>query len=191
MDRTSGIFVLIDGGAPGVQLGASDAHQTASRVQPERMGIIFNCPMNHIAGQTVLAGQHRHTTVFQAAEPALGCGPECTVLIESQLVDMALAQPVGGCVGCENVAVTPIGNATQKEPNPNTALQWIGGQNTCIVFMSQSGPGNLLNLTASTQLKETGLRVVDPKIPSFVLNYGKHSSAAGNAAYRIKAVVLQ
>src|SRR5262249_9821599 len=57
--------------------------------------------------------------------------------------------------------------------------------------MSQRGPRDLLNFTARKQLKETELLVVDPKIPRLVLNNGKHTPAAGNAAYRIEAVILQ
>src|SRR5262249_53525460 len=78
-----------------------------------------------------------------------------------------------------------------KEPNPYAALQWISGQNTGVIFMSQRCPGNLLHLAVTIQFKKTELLVVDPKISSFVLNYGKHSSAARNAAYRIKAVILK
>src|SRR5262245_48175295 len=69
-------------------------------------------------------------------------------------------------------------------------MQRIGGKNTGVILMSQSGPGNLLNLTPA-QMKKTKRLVVDPKIPRLVLDEGKHSSAAGNAAYRIKAVILQ
>src|SRR5262249_47768251 len=51
--------------------------------------------------------------------------------------------------------------------------------------------GNLLNLTATKQFKKTEQLVVDPKIPRLVLDDGKHSSAAGNAAHHIKAVILK
>src|SRR5262249_17963499 len=104
---------------------------------------------------------------------------------------MALAQPVGGWEGCADLTVSETGDATQKEPNPDAPLHRISGQNTGVILMSQRGPRDLLNFTARKQLKETELLVVDPKIPRLVLNNGKHTPAAGNAAYRIKAVILK
>jgi hypothetical protein len=87
---------FIDYSGPGVEFGARNAHQTARRVQPERLGIIFHDPMNSVAGQSVLAGKRGNLAVFHSAEPALRGSPKRTVPIESKLVDAALAQPVCG-----------------------------------------------------------------------------------------------
>src|SRR5258705_13111669 len=93
--------------------------------------------------------------VFQAAEPALSCGPERTFLIHSQVVDPALAQPVGACIRCANLTVNEIGNSTEMESKPQAALQWVGSQSTGMILMSQFGPRNLLNLTPADQMKKT------------------------------------
>src|SRR5262249_36207471 len=40
---------------PRVQLGACNAHETAGGVQPERVSVVFQCPVNPITGQSILA----------------------------------------------------------------------------------------------------------------------------------------
>src|ERR1044071_4891562 len=69
-------------------------------------------------------------------------------------------------------------------------MQRISGQRTDMVFMSQRGPGNLLNLTSAQHMKKAERFVGDPQIPRRVLRDGKHV-AAGNTAYGSEAAILQ
>src|SRR5208337_5050800 len=52
---------------PGVQFGTRNPHQAARHVQPEGMIVVFDRPLNGIAGQTVLAGKSRDAAVFHSA----------------------------------------------------------------------------------------------------------------------------
>src|SRR5581483_8197818 len=111
------------------------------------MGVVFHRPMNRIAGQSVLAGQRHNMAVLQSAESAVGGGPERAVLIESQLVDTPPAKPVGGCIRCADLVVGEVGDAAEMKSNPQPALRRVGDQSTGMVFMSQRGPRDALNLT--------------------------------------------
>src|SRR5262249_25803400 len=55
---------------PGIQLRAQNAPQAAGHIQPERVSLVFQRPLNRIAGQPVVASQRGEAAVFQAAEPA-------------------------------------------------------------------------------------------------------------------------
>src|SRR6266404_782869 len=129
-------------------------------------------------------------TVFQAAEPALSSGPQRAFLIHSQVVDTALAQSVGACVRCAYVTINEISDTTKMKSKPQAALQWISGRSSGMVLMSQCRPGNLLDLTPSDQMKETGLLVDDPQTPRFVLNDRKLVSS-GKTLYRNKSAILE
>src|SRR6266403_6085070 len=118
LDEPLRIFVFVNGGDPTFQLVARDAHQAAGRVQPEGMVVVFHPPMDRIAGQSILAGQSCNTAVFQPAEPALGGGPQRTLLIESKVVDTSLAQPVGGRVRRADPTVPEIGDTTVMKSKP-------------------------------------------------------------------------
>ncbi len=74
--------------------------------------------MNRIAGQSVLAGQRGNAAVLEAAEPALGGGPERTFAIESKVVDAPLAKPVGGCVRRADLTVLIMHHAALHESDP-------------------------------------------------------------------------
>ena len=85
-------------GGPGVQLRPANTHETTSRVKPDRISVIFHHPVNRIAGQSVLARKRENAAIFDAAQPALSCGPECAVPIDVETADLALSQPFGACV---------------------------------------------------------------------------------------------
>ena len=106
-------------GRPRVQLGPGNAHQAAGHVQPERMVVVFHRPSERVSqGNPFLLVKRGDTAVFHPAQPALGCGPERTVLIELKAVDAALAQPVGGCVRCADLTVLEIRHATVTKSKP-------------------------------------------------------------------------
>lgn len=64
--------------------------------------------MNGIAGQSVLARQRGKMAVFESTQAAIGGGPKRTAGIESQVVDTALAQAIGGYVRCPYLTVTEV-----------------------------------------------------------------------------------
>src|SRR5262245_1169199 len=101
---------------------------------------------------------------------------------------MTLAQAVGGCIRCADLTVPEIGNAAQKEPEPQTALHRITRQNTGMVLMSQPSPRNLFDLVSRGYTKETVILIGDAHIPGVILGDTMHRSA-GNSAYGDKAVV--
>src|ERR1700742_463047 len=131
------VIILVDSGGPGVQLGATNAHQTTGHVQPERMIVVFDDPMNHITRQSVLVCHRGHAAIFQAAEPALSGYPKPTVPVESKVVDAPFAQPVRGRVGRADLTILEIGNATVMKSKPQASLRLVGDDGASVVFMSQ------------------------------------------------------
>ena len=98
-------------GDPRVQVAACDAHEAAGHVQPERMRLVFDDPIDGIAGQPVLAGNRRRMTVLQPAQTGLRRDPERTVPIELKTVDATRPQPIGICERRAQLAILEIGQA--------------------------------------------------------------------------------
>src|SRR5262249_33301502 len=105
-------------------------------LQPERLGIVFNRPMNRIAGQSVLTRHCGDASVLQPAEPPFGSCPERTIPIESKIVYAALAQPLGGGVRSTDLAVLKICRAALKESKPQATALTIGDKSRGRVLMS-------------------------------------------------------
>ena len=96
-------------GDPRVQFGPRDAHQAAGRVQPERTIVVLYRPVNRVAGQTIPACERSDAAVFKPAKAALlGCGPQRPIPIELKTGDMALAQPISGCVRRADLTILEI-----------------------------------------------------------------------------------
>src|SRR3974390_2512228 len=79
---------------PGLRLGVPNAHQSAGHGQPQGMVVIFYRPMDFVARQPVLAAQRGSMSVFQAAQPALGRGPQRSVSVDAQVADRAFSKAV-------------------------------------------------------------------------------------------------
>ena len=82
------------------------------------MGIVFHHPVNRIARQSVLAAQRGNTAVFHLAQPAVSCNPERAVRIDVETVDMSIAQPFDACIGCADVSILEIDDATLTKSKP-------------------------------------------------------------------------
>jgi hypothetical protein len=91
------------------------------------MIVVLDNPMHRVARQAVLAGQRGDPAVFQAAQAALCGGPERAVRIESKAGNLPIAQPVGGGIRSAYLAIAEIGNATEKESNPQATLRRVAG----------------------------------------------------------------
>ena len=82
------------------------------------MDVILPHPVNRIAGQSVLAGERENTAVFDAAQPAVCCGPESTVPIDIEIADRTLGQPLGACVRRAELTVLEISYSTITKSKP-------------------------------------------------------------------------
>src|SRR5215469_7983766 len=67
---------------PPVQLGPGDAHQAASRVQPEEMVAVLQHPVNDIAWQSVRAGKPEGMAAPDEVQTPACCRPNRPVIIE-------------------------------------------------------------------------------------------------------------
>src|SRR5215813_8854649 len=81
-------------GHPTIELRTRNAHQSAGHVQPNRMVIVFNRPVDGVARQSVSSGERGDTTILQAAESALSGSPKCAILVGSKIKDRASAKAV-------------------------------------------------------------------------------------------------
>src|SRR6185369_6815633 len=145
--------------------------------------------MHTVAWQSVPAGQGGNSSVLQPAEPVFRSDPECAVLSGSQVVHTTASQPLGCCVrGLDPVAAV-IGDAAEKETEPQTTARGIRGHRSAGIVMTEFGPWDLLDHTLTTYLKKTGMLVSDPQISSNVLcdtsGYSRH------VGYRNKAVIFK
>src|SRR5262245_30357015 len=95
-----------------------NSYQTAGHVEPDIVGVVFYRPMNRVAGQSVVPGQGRHTSVLHPAQPAFGGRPQRTVRIESKVRDKALAETVGSRIRCANPTVSHGRETAVVEPKP-------------------------------------------------------------------------
>src|SRR3712207_7505206 len=84
-------------------------YTTLFRSQPERTRVVLHRPVNRIAGQAVPAVQRGGAAVVQTAESAVGGDPERAFRVESQVVDAAPAEPVGGRVRRAHLVVREVG----------------------------------------------------------------------------------
>src|SRR4029450_7276199 len=75
------LYRLLWIGGPGVQVRPGDPHQTTSRVERGRTGVILHQPVNHVAWQSVPDRERQNVAVFDAAQSAISCGPERTARI--------------------------------------------------------------------------------------------------------------
>src|ERR1700687_424747 len=104
-----------------VQLRRGDAYEPADHVQPDRMVVVFQAPVHRIAGKSVPGGQSDDTSILHMTESALHGDPQRTVPVESEVVDTAFGQTVGGHVRCADLTVLDVRHAALK-PKPQAAL---------------------------------------------------------------------
>src|SRR5262249_34567933 len=141
------------GDGPCVQFGARKAYQTADRVQPERMVLVFPSPMNGIAGQSVFAVPRCHAAILQPAEPALGGDPQGSIRAESQLIDAAAAEPAAlSRERFANAAISEIRDASLLKPNPQATAHRINRESQRRIVMPQFGPCSRVDLAGLPQL---------------------------------------
>ena len=119
------LYRLLWIGGPGVQVRPADAHQTASRVKPDRISVIFHHPVNHVAWQSVPARERLNAAGFDAAQSAISCGPERTARIRVEAANHSLSQPFGGCVRGADLTVVEMSHATVTKAKPYTTLPSI------------------------------------------------------------------
>ena len=99
-------------GDPRVHFAARDAHQTAGRVQPERVVVVLYRPVNRVAGQAVFGGERCDAATLDPAQAALlGCGPQRPICGEFKTGNMALSQPLSGGVRRADLAILEIQHA--------------------------------------------------------------------------------
>jgi len=79
---TRGAHVLSGISDPAVQLRSSDAHQAASRIQPEEMVAVLQHPVEVIARQSVRAGKPVGMAAPDKIESAASRRPNRAVIIE-------------------------------------------------------------------------------------------------------------
>jgi hypothetical protein len=82
------------------------------------MGVVLHHPVNHVAGQSVLAGEREDAAVFDAAQSAVGRGPERAAPIRVEAADGSLSQPFGASVRGAELTVLEISNATVSKTKP-------------------------------------------------------------------------
>src|SRR4029450_6565451 len=119
------LYRLLWIGGPGVQLRPGDPHQTTSRVEPDRAGVILHHPVNRVAWQSVPARERENATVFDAAQSAVSCRPERTARIRVEAANHSLSQPFRGCVRGADLPVVEICNATVTKAKPYATLPSI------------------------------------------------------------------
>jgi hypothetical protein len=154
--------------------------------------VIFHHPVHRVARQSILAGQGGNAPVLQSAQPAfLGGDPKRAVVIEMKAADPSGAEPIGGCVRLAHLAVLEISDAAQKKSNPYAAFSWISGQNTGVVLVSQSLPGDLIECISCLHVKKPKTLMCEPQVAGPVLGDGKHHGTLGDVAKRDKAPAIQ
>ena len=79
-------------------------------------------------GNPFLLVNRDDTSIPDMAESALHRDPERTVPVESEVIDAAFGQAVGGHVRCADLTVLDVRHATLK-PKPQTALPLVRKQN--------------------------------------------------------------
>src|SRR5262249_20584066 len=67
-----------------VQFRRSNAYETAGRVQPHRMIVVFQAPVHGVAGQSVPAAHRNDMPVLHMAEAGFHGDPERTGLVEPE-----------------------------------------------------------------------------------------------------------
>src|ERR1700758_107678 len=82
LNRRGRTLSFIYSGSPCIELGAFDSYQTARRIEPKRVVVTFNTPVNLVARQSVFAGQRGQTIVLQTAQPAFSGDPERALVIK-------------------------------------------------------------------------------------------------------------
>src|SRR5215469_1252217 len=108
------------------------------------MVVVLDCPVNRVAEQSVLAAECGEMPVFQTAQSSLGRSPENAVTVEPQAVDLAVPQPVRGCVRCGDSPFGEVLNAPAKKTEPHAA-PGVSGDGHRMIPMPQPGPRNLLH----------------------------------------------
>src|SRR5262249_6690339 len=154
------------------------------------MVVVFDEPMNRIARQSILACKSRETVVFQPTQSTFGGGPERTVTIEPNVVNSPFSQSIRDSIGCLDLTVLEVSQATVKKTNPYPPSHRIGSKGRSKVLMSELVPRKLLDQLAPAQMKQTEILISNPQIASIVLTDGTTNSAR-NAIDRNKPVVLQ
>src|SRR5579859_5965261 len=106
---------------PGIPLRTVNPGEAAGHVHPHGMIVVFDGPMDLVAGKAVLAAECFDVTVLDAAQSALGRCPYCAARAESQMIDSAAAQPIGGGVRNTDLPILEMGDSSFPKPEPDAA----------------------------------------------------------------------
>src|SRR5215471_20069115 len=109
--------------------------------------------------------------------------------MESQAVDLALAQPISDGVRFADCPIGEVVDTSGKESKPEAALRWISGNRHRVVLMPQPGPGNLLHFFPIPYAHKAGILVGNPQIAVGIFGNRMHSSPT-DCTHRDEALLL-
>src|SRR5215471_6669682 len=109
-----GRISAIHRGCPPVQLRPRDANERAWHLQPDRVRMVFDRPMDAVAREAVSAGQPCDAALLQSAQAARGGDPEGAVWLQSQAADQTIADHARS-VRFTDLTVLQIGDAAFGE----------------------------------------------------------------------------
>jgi hypothetical protein len=82
------------------------------------MVVIFDAPIDGIAGEAIPAGQRGDVPNFDAAQSALRGSPERPARIDAEVMHGASAQPFGSRIRGLNLALPDVGNPSLNKAEP-------------------------------------------------------------------------
>src|ERR1700752_1325359 len=112
------------------------------------MVVVFDYAVNQIARKSTTADYIVNAAILQPTKSAFSGGPDRTVGIKKKMVNVAHAQPIGGCVRCARLTMSEICDAPVDKAKPDAAPQGIGRKRPSIILMSQPAPRNSFELAS-------------------------------------------
>src|SRR5208337_3582497 len=116
LDRALGV------GGPCGQFASGNTQEPAARVEPIGRKIVFDNPVDGIAGQSVRRGEGRDSSVRYPIKTIFGCSPKRTVAIRPKLQHPRRACMVFAQWHIPDLARAPIGDAAADQTCPDTAV---------------------------------------------------------------------
>src|SRR5262249_39414001 len=103
---------------PGLQTDARHSHQATWHQQPHRPDVVFDRPENLVTRQPSSRVERGDPRIFDAAEAALRRRPDCSISLDSQVVDAAGAQPIRRRIRGLTGSVLDGNTTASEEPEP-------------------------------------------------------------------------